>query len=323
MGRDLGFFLGDVSLDEYLVLEQWPQRGTKVEIPAIRCELGGMIANAAAVHARLPAPTAYCWALNTSRYSAELLEDLADQGIDVRPVVRDPSLGDSRCLILLAEDEHCVLTPEIGLGTIEITDAAWELLTSARFLYTAIGDLRSSRRRGRPLGAHFAELAAHGVTRVIDLDVGAIGSDDLPLISAMDLVFMNARGAEALAALGMTPQSLVSAGVQCVVTTNGPLGCHAVTPTSEVMQPGLDVPVRDVTGAGDTFGAVFTHVWLDTNDLVAACALANAAAARAVTTIGARAGVASLTTIADFAAGHRARRAPRSDPSSPPRPPRD
>ena len=73
--RDTVIFLGDVALDEYFRTDRWPGSGEKVDIVPAGSLVGGMIANAAAVHAGYGAPTRFLWAMNES-----LLSRLAARG---------------------------------------------------------------------------------------------------------------------------------------------------------------------------------------------------------------------------------------------------
>ena len=163
-----------------------------------------MIANAAAVHAGYGAPTRFLWAMNEVPLSDALLDDLAGMGIDTSLVIADPALADSRNIIVLADGEHTVLTPALGLETIELTDAAFDPSaargTSTRRSATCA---RSGMRSGRRAVIDAFRLA--GARLVLDLDVGALRPGDEDLVSRADILFVNRRGFDRLLTAGALP----------------------------------------------------------------------------------------------------------------------
>ncbi len=174
---------------------EWPASGAKIDMLPIGHHVGGMIANAAAVYAGYGETVRFVWAINGSELSRRfLLADLETLGIDTSLVVRVAGLADSRNIIVLAEGEHTVLTPALGLETIELTDAALEALRGAQHVYTAIGDLRSLRHGGRRAGAVIADVRGAGARLVLDLDVANLRPGDQALIALADLVFFNRLG---------------------------------------------------------------------------------------------------------------------------------
>ena len=97
---------------------------------------------------------------------------------------------------------------------------------------------------------------------------------------------------------------LLAGGAAYLVVTRASQGCQVFHANGSVAVPGLDVEAIDVTGAGDTFGASFLHALNRTDDLALAASFANAAAARAVTATGARAGVATDAQVLEFMRHH-------------------
>jgi ribokinase len=305
--RDGAVFVGDVALDEFFRTDAWPGSGEKVDVTPIGSHVGGMIANAAAVHAGYGDPTRFIWSMNDSALSRSLLEDLEAQGIDTSLVVHDAALADSRNIIVLAQGEHTVLTPALGLATIQLTDRAFAALCAARYVYTAIGDLRSLRHGTRGARAVIDGFRSAGALLVLDLDVGALRPGDEDLVGAVDIVLANRLGFERLRgprSEAETVAALLAGAASIVVVTLGPDGCRVFSPGGAATVPGLRVDPVDVTGAGDTFGASFIHALGATDDPVAAATFANAAAARAVTLVGGRAGVATEADVRSFARQH-------------------
>jgi len=304
---DYCVFIGDVSFDEYYRADQWPNHGTKIEIQPIGRYPGGMIANAAAVYAGFGEKAYFCWTMNDSPATDLLLADLNAGGVDTRHVVRDDTLGDSRCIIIVAGDDHTVLTPETGLHRIDISDETLTLMTGARFIYTAIGDLRKLRHRDRLPGEIIAEVHAGRAQLVLDLDVADIREGDEELLSLIDILLVNRVGIERLSRGSDESQvaaELLTGRLHTLVVTLAGEGCRLYTDDGVRQIPGIHVDVVDVTGAGDTFGAAFLHALNRTDDVEMAARFAVAASARAVTITGARAGVTTGATVMNFYRDH-------------------
>lgn len=301
-------FIGDVSMDEYFRPSNWPaEAGSKIDLYPLGSHTGGMIANAAVVYAGLGGDARFLWSMNDGALTQALLEDLQENGVDIALVTRNPALADSRNIIVLAHGEHTVMTPALGLETIELDDAAMQTLCAGQYVYTAIGDLRCLRHRTSGPAQVMAQVRAGGAKFVLDLDVANVREGDDELISGTDILLFNRRGVQRYCAGRAEDQvidDLLSGGVRTVVVTLGAEGCRLVSAQEQVRIPGIPADVVDVTGAGDTFGAALVHALEITDSLQAAGAFANAAAVRAVTALGARSGVASHDEVVDFARTH-------------------
>ncbi len=289
MSDHYAVFIGDVALDEFFTASQWPAAGTKIDLYPLSTETGGMIANAAAVYAGFGEDARFLWAMNDGPLSDRLLADLEVHAVDTSLVVRTPGLADSRNIIVLSEGEHTVMTPTLGLETIDLSAEALGVVQGARYVYTAIGDLRSLRHDGASAAA---AIRASGAKLVLDLDVANLRAGDHDLIAQADIVLFNRVGFDRYSEA--RPTAAIDALLKTasiVVVTLGAQGCHVATEHERFNVAGIPVEVVDVTGAGDTFGAAFLHALNRNPDLHAAATFANAAAARAVTAVGARAGI--------------------------------
>lgn len=307
MTDDSCVFIGDVALDEYYRADRWPGLGTKIDVQPVGAFPGGMIANAAAVYAGYGEETYFCWTMSDGPRTDLLLDDLAASGVDIRLVERDATLDDSRCIVILAEGEHTILTPETGLARIELSDEAVTRLAGAKYVYTAIGDLRKLRHRDRRPVEIIDEFHRGGAQLVLDLDVADLHDGDGELLGRVDILLVNRVGMERLAGdRGETRAvaDLLTGRLHTLVVTLAADGCRLHTGEGVREIPGIPVDVVDVTGAGDTFGAAFLHALNRTGDPELAAFFATAASARAVTITGARAGVTTSGAVIEFIRQH-------------------
>lgn len=294
--------MGDVSLDEYFRPLSWPPVA-KLDIDPLGAYVGGMIANAAAVHAGLGDPARFLWTMRPGEFSQRLLADLEALGVDTSLVTFADHLGESRNLILLVDGDHVVMTPTLGLDAIDLSDDAVEAMSQARFVYTAIGDLLALRHGDAGPREVIDRFRAAGAPLILDLDVCATRPDE-DLLARVDVLVVNSVGFDRLAggrAADDVVPALLAAGTSIVVRTLGAHGCRVSAADGEVVVvAGLDVDVVDVTGAGDTFAAAFAYALGRTDDLAGAATFATGAAALAVTAMGARSGIATIPEVADF-----------------------
>ena len=305
------FFIGDVALDEYYACRRWPGVADKDFVRELPAECGGSIANAAVVHAALGGETEFISLLNDSPLSDRLVADLQENGVSTRHMLRMPGIPESRNLIFLVNGEHVVLTVEMGQQPMHLRPETLAALRRPGVLYTT---LYRARRLVDDLGGLaqaelLADLRAHGRRTVFDLDVGGAGAGDEAYLRGAEVVIFNevgfraSFGADDLAAAEGWRQRH---GIARLVRTMAAEGAEALDQGRQVRVPGHAVPVADVTGAGDTFGAALTwglgqgHVFDD------ALAFAVAAASRSVTRHGPRGGKADRAEVLDWLEGRTA-----------------
>lgn len=130
--------------------------------------------------------------------------------------------------------------------------------------------------------------ALQGAFRIAD-ERGLVRPVDDPVAAARPLVFPGTYALfsdEDVARPGAAAAALAALGVT-VVVTHGPAGATAYRPETRPQEfPGCPATVVDPTGAGDVFAAAFVVRMVETGDVDAACAFANAAGAVSVESSG-------------------------------------
>lgn len=301
------FFIGDVALDEYYTADRWPGPGDKVMVETRPAQAGGMIANAASVHAALGGETEFISLLNTGDITQRLQADLEANGVRVSHMLFDATMPDSKTIIVLVGDEHVVLIPELGDAPMRLPDETFRELCQDGYLYSSIWRVKRLRATERDALAVLDALHTAGRRLILDLDVDGFTADDLPFLAHARAVIMNDRGFRR--SFDAREPDDIQAWLQewhidMLVVTHGAGGLTAFVGESQIEIAGLQVPVVDVTGAGDTFGGALTFALGRAADLRTALSFANSAAAYAVTRFGPRGGVALVGTVLDFMETH-------------------
>lgn len=303
--RTTGFFIGDVAMDEYFHVPRWPAIKEKVEVEILDSYVGGTIANAAAVYAGFGDHTCFVSALNSGTISARLRERLAEAQIDIRFVKTNDELPDSRTLVFLVDNEHVVFLPAIGNYVPAISELCFQEMRKSAFVYSSVPAIRqlALERASMDSVMIMNELRRSEVRVILDLDVADFDHEDVRYYSAASVLLLNEIGVASLSRA--RPEAdliaqLLGRGAEIVVVTRAASGCSVYTQGAEFSVAGCSVDVADVTGAGDTFGGAFAFGLTRTADLQVAASFANAAAARAVTKVGAQGGIGDVQTILEF-----------------------
>ena len=302
-------FIGDVALDEYFHAERWPGPADKDFVTDAGRFIGGSIANAASVHAALGGrtefggQTEFVSLLNLGPMSDQLCAELVARGVSVRHMLRQDGIADARNLIFLTGEEHVVLTVDMGFQPMELGRALIEDLSRPGFLYTTLYRARRLNHAGRGGADLLADLRGQGRRAVFDLDVGGFAGADLGYLAGAGVLILNQKGYAASFGQTALPDLagwMAAQGIGIVVRTRAEAGAEAFDGRTHVERAGYTVPVVDVTGAGDTFGAVLVHRLEEGEALSDALDLAVLASARAVTLQGPAAGMASMAELAAF-----------------------
>ncbi|MCA9916804.1 MAG: carbohydrate kinase family protein [Anaerolineales bacterium] len=111
------------------------------------------------------------------------------------------------------------------------------------------------------------------------------------MFAQCSVILLTQEEAEIAVGEGLAPEDLAEAirqqGAKLVVLKRGGIGMLGRTETETAFQPGLEVPVRDLTGAGDSVQAAIMLGYLEQYDLPKMLAIANATGAACVQKFGA------------------------------------
>lgn len=295
------FFVGDVALDEYYQADYFPRIKDKVIVHPLPSQMGGSIANAACVFAAYGNRPQFLTALNSGEITGRLLRSLQEYGVDTRYMVFDDSIPDSKCIIILAENEHTVFIPTLSLQRIELTDAVFEALCDSDYIYTNLCEIRPLRHGDMGVQDILKVIRA-GDTRIwCDLDVAELSQEEQSILPYVDTILANERGEENLQRMygASWREVLFGLGISMIVITRagGGVSIWQRQNKTAIHVPGHKVPVVDVTGAGDTFGGSLLHACTRSEDIQLCAEFANYAAAYAVTGMGARYGASGMDQV--------------------------
>jgi sugar/nucleoside kinase (ribokinase family) len=255
--------LGDVMVDVIARVAGEPARGS--DTPArVSVTGGGSAANVAAWAAALGTPVALVCRVGDDARGRAAVEELAGAGVQVHAEV-DDERPTGTCVVLVEPGGERTMLPDPGAN-----DAPFPEIPVGAHLHVVGYALLRDGPRASALAA-IERARAAGMTVSVDPSSWAlIRPDAIP--SEVDLLLPNEREAEVLGERDGMVVKLGAGGARW----------------GSVRVPALPVEVVDTTGAGDAFAAGFLSARLAGASKRASLSAGCAAAARAVTQVGAR-----------------------------------
>lgn len=291
--------LGTNSIDEYYEIDTVPVMGEKIICTHMEDRVGGMLGNAAAVLAGYGSKTYMIDVISAGAYGKMIQIEMRKSGIDASYCTIDPSITDSRCLILLKDGERLIAVIPNNKKDIVLSEEQTELILGAEYLYTTVSELGTLKNAE----AFILQAKESGVKLALDIEPGTLMEKEFGwfVLSHSDILFINQGGKEKMRQLyGDYEDSFFCSG--CIlVYTKGKDGCQVRQQKETVAEIcGMHVPVVDTTGAGDTFNASFLFGLMKKWSLQKCAEFANGAAARAIGALGPRTGVTDERDVWEF-----------------------
>jgi ribokinase len=296
------YLVGSINADILVFAERFPAVGETLKGLSWERQLGGKGANQAVAAVRAGSRAVLLGAVGDDDGGDSLRRGLADYGVDVDRVgtVKGASGlalvtvagGDNRILVVPGANEGIdpAAVAELPLQAGDVCVAQWE----TRGAVVAAAFERARARRAVTLfNPAPAEAAARELFALADLivvnETEFAAFTGLPAAAAGDPAIIR-RGRQLLGL--RRPQALI--------VTLGAAGCAAQWEERSVVLPGYPVAAVDATGAGDCFCGYLAAGLDQGQELEAALAWANAAAALAVQGRGAAAAMPDRMRVEDW-----------------------
>jgi ribokinase len=272
---------GSVNLDLSVAVQQAPRAGETVLGGALLTDGGGKGANQAHAARRYGAQVALVGAVGDDALGATALASLERAGVRLDALRRVPGVATGAALITLdvQGENRIVVAPGANAAACadDVPDAD---LAQARVVLLQLEvPFEQSRRLARRARAHGCRvmLNAAPVTPGWQPDLADI---DVVIVNRIELHQLADSLRVAPGAPATRAQALArSAGCEVLLTLGAYGAMLATLDGSVASMNGHAVPVRDTTGAGDTFAGVFAAACAGGQDTMAALRAANAAAA--------------------------------------------
>ncbi len=291
--------IGSGCIDEYYELDYVPALGEKTCCKPVGKIVGGMIGNAAAVAASYGMDVYLMDRVNRSEDTQTVLEDFRQNGVKLDLVEFDETLPDVKCLIFLKDGERIIYVIPTRKSQLVLTEQQLRTIGEAQYVYTTLAELRCFRE---PKAA-VAAMRDGGAKLVLDVEYLEQSHLELEwyLLQQADILFINEEGDRQLGEkVGEGYRDRLKQDT-VIVLTKGSEGSVVYTGnTCRHVVPAYSVEPVDTTGAGDTFNASFVYGLSRGWDMLRSAQFASAAAARAISHLGARSGAVTVDKVLEF-----------------------
>jgi sugar/nucleoside kinase (ribokinase family) len=261
---------------------------------------GGIIGNFCCAAAKFGAKTGIASVVGDDEFGRICKNDYIASRVDTRGLVVKKEEATYFCIVLLDETGEKALTViETPLLTPGVKDINLEYISRCRYLHLTSLDFSLVKYV-------CTQVSDENVKISIDIESHAdrAGLDEWRgILKKVSLVFTNDLGIQTLFSdddVVKNAQKIIEMGAQTVVLTRGAEGASIFTREEHFSFPAFKVKVRDTTGAGDCFNAVFLSSLVKGFSLIEATRYATAAAALAIQQIGARTGFPTQQEVEAF-----------------------
>lgn len=290
-----------IDLDLVMTVDHLPSPGGNVLGHFVGRLPGGPAANFACAAARLGLQVASLSTVGADRAGELIIDDFEKYGVSTEHILVRPDIETHFTVILIEP------SGERSIVVVPMFEEEYE----DEFLQQALRQTRAVHTMPSD-AASFLQMAkiarANDVTVMIDVEAtGNIDWEALKLIlSYVDIASFNKRGLTAIAGKDPTVESaraMLSYGPHTVVVTLGEKGALAATADETASVDGWKVPVKDTTGAGDTFNAGFLTATLRGYPLQQRLTFASGTAALAIMGLGPRGNLPTTAEVEAFIGG--------------------
>ena len=246
--------VGSLNVDLVVRSPRFPKPGETIRGDDLATIPGGKGANQAVAAARLGGQVAMLGCVGADAFGSMLIENLKQNHVDTRRVLRDGSAATGTAIIVVdANGENSIILSPGANGKIKKGDIEPAVLQGARVLLLQFEI---------PMEAvvHAARLAKERRVKVIvnpapahDMPDELLKCADYLLPNETELALLTGKDTKDKASLEAAAQLLVKRGAKNVIVTLGPRGALITTRLSKKYVPTYKVKPVDTTGAGDAF----------------------------------------------------------------------
>lgn len=294
--------IGSSNIDMIARVNHLPLPGETVGEARFMQAYGGKGANQAVAAARMGGEVTFVTALGNDMYAELLKENFSKEGIATDQIIIDSQNPTGTALILVAENaENCIAVAPGANGSLSTSymekiaqtlEGADIVVMQAEIPYETIKQVA---------------IAAHQRGIKIMFNPAPACYIDSELMSIIDILVVNESEAQYISNslieegnIDQIAQKLWDAGAKAVIITLGHKGSYLKTDSEAYFIPSYPVNAIDTTAAGDVFCGALAVACI--NGCISSDALrfASAAAAIAVTRIGAQPSIPVLAEVQEF-----------------------
>jgi len=292
--------IGDTNVDLIIKVDHIPAHDEKVKGKLLGKFPGGVVGNFCSAAAKFGAKTGVVAKIGNDEFGKICINDFIKRGIDVHGMVQKEDAETYFCVI------HLDHTGEKALTIIETSgflpkqeEIDLKYASQAKYVHMTTLDVALA-------DFVFAQLHQSGCALSLDIEATASQAEVEiwdGIFSRLDIAFPNMAGLAALTKTNDIDKGaaiLLEKGVKLVVVTCGAQGVKIYKRDYFYEHPIYKVNVKDTTGAGDCFNAVFIACQSKNWPIEKSAKYASAAAAMTIQKVGAREGLPTCDEVELF-----------------------
>lgn len=293
----LGQIVADIIAKPVIEL---PEKGKLKLLKNVSFRSGGGAVNTAISLSKLGIKSSVIGKAGEDGFAELVLQDLKQNKVEIKGIVRDKEVGTSANMVLLSQDGERSFLQYIGANaTLSEKDIRWDVIKKAKILHYT-GALLLFKFDGKPAGRVLKKAKELGITTSLDIVWDARGKWEktlkycLPYVDIFVPSLIEGKMVTGKNSKEEIAEELLKKGVKIVAITLGKNGCYIKTKNEELTVPGYKIKAVDTTGAGDAFAAGFLTGYFKGYNLSNVGKLANAVGAMCVKEVGGTAGIKPL-----------------------------
>ncbi len=291
--------VGSSNIDLNMYSKRFPSPGETITGGVFSQSFGGKGANQAVASARSGSKTAFIGKVGNDTFGSQMLENLANEGIDTTGIVRDTDIASGVAMILIDSNGQNMISVAPGANKkIVLTDLedARNLIENASVVIIQMEiDLEIIQEIiNRTSDNEVISILNPAPFKAIPVEIlkklSILTPNENELIKLhTSLGFKNQDGLSS-ENLSKVVHDLHSIGINTLVVTLGSQGCLVSEGNNgnQIHIPAIEVDAVDAVGAGDCFNGVLASRLSKSDTLLTAAKYANVAASIAVTRTGAQ-----------------------------------
>lgn len=294
--------VGSSNIDMVAQVSHIPAPGETVGNARFIQSFGGKGANQAVAAARLGGSVTFVTALGNDMYADILKKHFTEEGINTNYIIDDSHHPTGTALIYVANSgENCIavapganysLLPESITQFSEIIEEADIVVMQAEIPYETIKKTALlAKQKGKKVLFNPAPACLIDEELMTTIDILVVNELEASFISGIEYTGNN---------LDDIAQALLRSGARNIVITLGSQGVYMMNERETIQLPSFKVKAIDTVAAGDTFCGALAVACSKKGISREALDFANAAAAIAVTRLGAQSSIPTLVEVNAF-----------------------
>ena len=292
--------IGLVTLDRFMLLNQYPKPDEKLEAVKSVITMGGPVANATSVLGRLNCKTAFCGKIGNDEAGKIILREMSNCNIEISAVIIEDSFATPEAHIWVdgyAGSRNVVLYRDRSVS-LRSDELPFDLLKNSAFLLIDGRDTEANLKAAAVVRENGGRVVA---------GFGSLRARMDELLKVCDYLIVSNKFVRQLnpnASIENVLMRLFSEGLKLAAVTTGERGCIWIDKDGIQRTPAFKITPLDTTGAGDAFHGAFTYGLLKGWENAKCIEFASAAAAMTCTVIGGNGGFAAENDILKFIEDH-------------------